>query len=71
VGLPILVIVVTVTQLLSHFQITVTFSLYDSIFAILDAFSESFPTQREENLGFTLQEDIVESRQINITLLMK
>jgi flagellar biosynthesis protein FlhB len=29
VGLPILVIVVIVTQLLSHFQITVTFSLYD------------------------------------------
>lgn len=37
VGLPILVIVVIVTQLLSHFQITVTFSIYDSIFAILAA----------------------------------
>jgi hypothetical protein len=37
VGLPILVIVVIVTQLLSHFQITVTFSLYDTIFAILAA----------------------------------
>jgi len=38
VGLPILVIVVIVTQLLSLFQITITpFTLYDSIFAILAA----------------------------------
>ena len=35
VGLPILVIVVIVSQLLSHFQITLPFSLYDAVFAIL------------------------------------
>jgi hypothetical protein len=37
VGLPILVIVVIVSQLLSHFQISLPFSLYDAVFAILAA----------------------------------
>src|SRR5215469_8561971 len=37
VGLPILIIVVIVSQLLSHLQVTIALSLFDAIFAILAA----------------------------------